>query len=1422
MNSLVRLLWTSFCFTPLLIPAAIAQTEIPSLPKADVLNITPPWGSLLQAQTPDSPPSTTPDLTTLQIKPRWGIGYSTSGAGYDGFTRLDSFLPLLQNPGSTLTFLEGRLQLDNSANVGGNLLFGHRFYNQSLNRIFGGYLGFDRRDTGNSTFHQLGVGLETLGEVWDVRLNGYFPLGDTRDLVDETAFDTGFQLTDRFFSDHFLVVQGQRQRGQVRHFEAAMTGFDLEVGARLAQWGEGGGLRGYGGLYYYDATGSDSSLGWRMRLEVQPTDSLNFGVALQEDQIFGTNVIVSVGAIFGKTRSSGNASILSRLGDGVERISSITVDSQTESDFFSEDITTAATNPQTSEPYIFQHVNLGASGGNGTVETPFGTVDSALAATRSDGNDIVYVQAGTNPGIPAFTIPDQVQVLSTAPIQQLDTVEFERVQLPLSGAGVFPQVMDTVTLGNNTVLSGFTITGVTNPGIVARGIQNGEVRDSMITSSSQAGVLLENTGGLISFTNSAITGNGVPSLSVTSVNDVAIANSTLTSTNSATEGISIDAVSGNFDISDSTITITNPTSNGILATAIEGTATISANPGSLITTEGNQAGISLTESIGEINLSGVTVESTEGAVVEVSNINNGAIANSTLTSTNSATEGIYLDTVDGNFEISDSTIMIGNPTSNGILATNIQGTATISANPGSQITTQGNQAGISLTESTGEINLSGITVESTGGAVVEVRNINNSAIANSTLSSTNSATEGIYLDTVNGNFDISDSTITIENPTSNGILATAIEGTATISANPGSQITTQGNQAGISLTESTGEINLSGVTVSSTEGAVVEVSNINNGAIANSTLTSTNSATEGIYLDTVNGNFEISDSTITIENPASNGILATAIQGSATISANQGSQITTEGNQAGISLTDSTGEINLSGVTVESTEGKVVEVRNINNGAIANSTLSSTNSATEGIYLDTVNGNFDISDSTITIENPTSNAILATNIQGIATIAANQGSQITTTTANAGILLAESLGTINLTGLEVNSTNGAALVGTTINNATISDSTLTSINSSTNGISLNGISGIVDISNSTITITNPLDNINGISVGNVTGTVNIAANEGSQITQANQGIELFNSTGAIAISGFAIRNTDDSGISGINLGNVTLANNRIEGATNEGIYLADTDGEVTISQNTIINIIGVEAPDPDPTNPLDFPTGQGILLNNVTGSVEVSLNTISGTMGFKPGSPIPPSGQGIVINNDTGSVNITLSDNSLFDNYEDAILIGLGVPFGDPIVNLTIEGNTIENNGGSNPTRGDGIGIGLEGNTIIENLTISENTIRNNGDEGIDIRLASLDFSLSPIPIPNSTAIIQAAIIENNTMENNFEQGINFELSDDTEVWANILSNILMNVSTDIVVKSNNNSEICIYLSENINATSPNLNGITPNNSPCF
>ena len=477
--------------------------------------------------TPEAPPA-----SPLEVSPRIGASFTTGpGVGYNSsFGGFEGFVPLSQSPGRNLTFLQGQaLLFTENAQPEGNVVVGYRTYSRKSNRILGGYVAYDIRNTGSSTFNQLGAGVESLGDLFDVRANGYIPVGNTRHQTAESAFNsTSFSSQAPSFQGNFLTLGTLTQLQQInRRYEAAMSGFDAEGGVRITRLGATGDLRGYAGIYYYDAIGTASTVGVSGRIEARPTDNFRVGLSVQSDEKFGTNVVLRVAANLPGTRPRGTRrqdEVVARLGDDVSRQENVVVDRQFKSQVNSSTSPVVATNPATNQPYLFQHVNLGVNGGNGTFENPFGIVQPALNATRSDGNDIVYVQQGTNPGIPAFKIPDRVQVLSTGPVQQLNTVERGNVQLPLSGAGVLPTVLPSgtnnvpgVTLGNNTVLSGFAINQATDVGIGNEGsagtgsnpISNVTIRDNQITSSGSTGIRLTNVTGAIAILNNTITSSGV-------------------------------------------------------------------------------------------------------------------------------------------------------------------------------------------------------------------------------------------------------------------------------------------------------------------------------------------------------------------------------------------------------------------------------------------------------------------------------------------------------------------------------------------------------------------------------------------------------------------------------------------------------------------------------------------------------------------------------------------------------------------------------------------------------------------------------------------------------------------------------------------------------------------------------------------------
>lgn len=454
----------------------------------------------------------------MVVKSLFGGQFTTgAGVGYESsFGSVFGFIPFAQTPGESLYYFNGRANVDTEdGNFGGNALLGYRQYAPQLDTVFGGYIGLDIQNTSHEhTFNQIGVGFEALGNPWEFRANGYIPLGDRRELItevniaDQTTASTTFNFQDNFLAFSSLIPGNTN----IKVYEESLMGLDIEGGVRLLDWGNGN-LRGYLGAYFYDTPSGSGFVGLSSRLLAEVSDNFNAGIAFTTDGEFGTNLVFTVGASLGgapnaKKNQSALESVVARLGDRLHRQPTIALRQKKE-----ETITPTTeengfvTNPTTGQPWEFVHISPGGNS-DGTFEDPFGSMDEAIAVVPEHA--IIYVDDfAETPG--DFTIPDTVQVLSRGPQQFIDTVEFNTIQIPLSGNGNYPTIAGTVTMGNNTVLSGFDINPtIGNAAIRANDVSNLSIRHNIIEDitleeDDVAAILLEDVSGDIELLSNTLT-----------------------------------------------------------------------------------------------------------------------------------------------------------------------------------------------------------------------------------------------------------------------------------------------------------------------------------------------------------------------------------------------------------------------------------------------------------------------------------------------------------------------------------------------------------------------------------------------------------------------------------------------------------------------------------------------------------------------------------------------------------------------------------------------------------------------------------------------------------------------------------------------------------------------------------------------------
>lgn len=462
---------------------------------------------------------------------RSGLGHSIGdGVGYDhGFSSFSNLIPLIEEPDKRLLFADVNLLVTNQATIGANIGVGQRVYDEDTNRTWGLFAWYDFRETDENRFHQMTIGLETLGEYLDVRSNIYIP-----DMADDRLPNPA----GNYFSGNQLVIAD----------EAAMTGWDMEAGTSLITVGDMV-VRGYGGGYFLRATGSPDTWGWRHRAELELTDHMFVNLGIQEDDLFGRTMTVgitlhSLQAVrspkpapswppfnaMQRPRGSemDRAKVASRLAEPTRRFRNIMIHRQER----------VATDPTTGAALSFLHVVPGGTG-DGSFETPFGSFATAMADPAAAGSRIYTPQGGTF--TEDFTLASGTELLSNSRQQRVTTQGGQR-RLPGSGSTAATIINGTITLADETRVADFTINGQ----IVGDAVETVTLHRNVINASAGlAGVSLtniNNTGDVIVLSHNTISGGDTGIEATGAAVDLDLLNNTVL--DAAIQAIGVEATGG--------------------------------------------------------------------------------------------------------------------------------------------------------------------------------------------------------------------------------------------------------------------------------------------------------------------------------------------------------------------------------------------------------------------------------------------------------------------------------------------------------------------------------------------------------------------------------------------------------------------------------------------------------------------------------------------------------------------------------------------------------------------------------------------------------------------------------------------------------------------------------------------------------------
>tara|TARA_R110000868_G_scaffold380784_1_gene646973 strand:+ start:150836 stop:154567 length:3732 start_codon:yes stop_codon:yes gene_type:complete len=240
-------------------------------------------------------------------------------SGAQGVGQADFFIPLLQNR-NQLFFTDLRANKGNASIAEGNFGLGYRQMNEAETYMWGAYGYYDLRNSQyNNQFQQVTLGGEFKTEAWTTVVNGYIPVGQTKQHV--TSLNTSTLAASNITPDALNVFYKVGE-------EYAMGGGDLLLGRTIPG---ARGLTAYAGYYYFGRQGIAPVTGPRALAEYSLADALDtnalwgylsdvtFQAGYQYDEPRGNNWYGGVRARFALVKPTKLTGLAKRMTDYVRR-----------------------------------------------------------------------------------------------------------------------------------------------------------------------------------------------------------------------------------------------------------------------------------------------------------------------------------------------------------------------------------------------------------------------------------------------------------------------------------------------------------------------------------------------------------------------------------------------------------------------------------------------------------------------------------------------------------------------------------------------------------------------------------------------------------------------------------------------------------------------------------------------------------------------------------------------------------------------------------------------------------------------------------------------------------------------------------------------------------------------------------------------